>query len=303
MSYPQQRVELGRFLRARRLALQPEEIGIKPHLGRRRTTGLRREEVAERAAISVSWYSWLEQGRDIHVSDAVLDSIAETLRLDGTQREYLHRLAQSHRCGRAPAERSAGGREELPPSINRILAAHEPNPGYVMNERFNIVGWNQAALAVFGDFSVLAVQQRNVLRLLFGMLRPLIVNWEPNARFVLGAFRACSCAQAHEPWFQDLITDLSRRHEDFRAWWSDCNVELRPVTYKEIDHPVVGRMVLEQTALLLEDGSSRRLILYTPKPGTGTEAKLKRLTEVFHQQWRSPCGPEVSAQVRGEARM
>src|SRR3954453_9075472 len=100
MSYPQQRVELGRFLAARRLALQPEGIGIKPHLGRRRTTGLRREEGAERAAIGVSWYSWLEQGRDIHVSDAVLDSIPESLRLDGTQREYLRRLGDSHRCGR-----------------------------------------------------------------------------------------------------------------------------------------------------------------------------------------------------------
>src|SRR3954470_167666 len=167
MSYPQQRVELGRFLRARRLALQPEEIGIKPHLGRRRTTGLRREEVAERAAISVSWYTWLEQGRDIHVSDAVLDSIAECLQLDATQYEYLHSLAQRHANGRV----HPGAEEALPPSLQRILTTHEPNPGYVMNERFNIIGWNHAALAVFGDFATLPPPQRNVLHLLFGMLR------------------------------------------------------------------------------------------------------------------------------------
>src|SRR3954453_5489712 len=95
----QRQGELGRFLRARRLALQPKTLGIKPHLGRRRTPGLRREEVAERAAISVSWYTWLEQGRDIHVSDAVLNSIAECLQLDTTQREYLHSLARGN--GRA----------------------------------------------------------------------------------------------------------------------------------------------------------------------------------------------------------
>src|SRR4051794_25505343 len=105
-------VELGNFLRARRLKLQPEVVGIKPHLGRRRTPGLRREEVAERAAISVSWYTWLEQGRNIHVSEAVLDSIAECLQLDATEREYLHSLARGN--GRA----SLRADETVPPSIN-----------------------------------------------------------------------------------------------------------------------------------------------------------------------------------------
>src|SRR3954471_17065189 len=117
MSYPQQRVELGRFLRARRLALQPEEIGIKPHLGRRRTTGLRREEVAERAEISVSWYTWLEQGRDIHVSDGVLDKIATCLRLDATQREYLRSLARGDATFRQLSEPDVS----LPASLKRVL--------------------------------------------------------------------------------------------------------------------------------------------------------------------------------------
>src|SRR4051794_26199927 len=177
MSYPQQRVELGRFLRARRLALQPEEIGIKPHLGRRRTPGLRREEVAERAAISVSWYTWLEQGRDIRVSEEVLDRIAESLDLDGRQREYLHSLARGNGNGAGGAQ-PAGG-ECLAPSIQRILTSHEPNPGYVLSERFTIIGWNSPALAVFGDFSVLPEEERNVLHLLFsGLLRSRLVNWD-----------------------------------------------------------------------------------------------------------------------------
>jgi transcriptional regulator with XRE-family HTH domain len=274
----QRQAELGRFLRARRLALQPEAVGIKPHVGRRRTPGLRREEVAERAGVSVSWYTWLEQGRDIHVSDAVLDSIAESLKLNAAQREYVHRLA--HGPGTPPGNlRDA---DCLPPSVQRVLEAHEPNPGYAINVRFEIIGWNQAALAVFGDFSGLPVQERNVLRLLFtDFLGHRIVNWEPNASFLLGAFRASTSAYTHDAWFRELVRDLSQRSDEFRRWWAEYNVELRPIAYKELVHPVVGRMVLEQTALLLDDGSGRRLILYTPKPDTGTETKLRELAKQY----------------------
>src|SRR3954466_1597888 len=123
----QRQGELGRFLRARRLALQPEAVGIKPHSGRRRTPGLRREEVAERAAISVSWYTWLEQGRDIHVSDSVLDSIAECLQLNPAQRSYVHNLARPDgACPPHPEEAT------VPPSVQRILEAQEPSPSYAM---------------------------------------------------------------------------------------------------------------------------------------------------------------------------
>jgi transcriptional regulator with XRE-family HTH domain len=272
----EQQAELGRFLRARRLELQPEAVGIKPYLGRRRTPGLRREEVAERAGISVSWYTWLEQGRDIHVSDTVLDNIAECLRLDATEREYLHCLAHGHAAGQGDLRESYC----LPPSVQRVLESHASSPGYAINERFEIIGWNQAALTVFGDFSQLPVQERNVLHLLFSdFLRPHLVNWEPNARFALGAFRASTSACVNEAWFQKLVRDLSERSEEFRCWWPEYNVELRPVAYKELAHPIVGRLVLEQTALLLDDGSCRRLILYTPRPGTGTEVKLKQLAK------------------------
>jgi hypothetical protein len=230
--------------------------------------------VAEQAGISVSWYTWLEQGRDIHVSHAVLDSVADTLQLDSTQREYLHRLARPN-GGPPPHPEQA----TVPPSVQRLLEAQEPSPSYAINQRFEVITWNQAALAVFGDFSAMPSPERHVLRLLFGMLRPLIVNWEPNARLVLGAFRASTSGQVTEPWFRDLVSDLSRKYAEFRRWWSQYDVELRPVAHKELAHPVVGRMVLEQTALLLDDGSCRRLILYTPKPGTGTEAKLRQLAK------------------------
>jgi transcriptional regulator with XRE-family HTH domain len=270
----ERQAELGRFLRTRRLALQPAEAGIKPHLGRRRTPGLRREEVAERAAISVSWYTWLEQGRDIHVSDAVLDSIAESLQLDAAQREYVYKLVRPH-----GACRDCQADATVPPNLQQILDAQDPNPAYAISQRFELVAWNQAALTVFGDFSALPAAERHVLRLLFGMLRSLIVNWEPNARFVLGTFRANTSGQATEPWFRELVEELSCESPDFRCWWSHYDVELRPVPHKELAHPVVGCMVLEQTALLLDDGSGRRLVLYTPKPGTGTETKLRQLMQ------------------------
>ncbi len=275
MRDPQRQVEMGRFLRARRLALQPEELGLRSHPGRRRTPGLRREEVAERAAISVSWYTWLEQGRDIHVSDAVLDSVAEALQLDGAQREYLYCLASGNGAHVAqPTDRS-----DLPASVQRILDAQAPSPGYAINRRFEVIGWNGAALAVFGDFAQLPVTERNVLRLIFGMLRPLITNWEPNARFLLSTFRANTSTNVSEPWWCELVKDLGSRNPEFRCWWSEYSVGTRPVAYKELAHPVVGRMVLEQTALLSEDGSGRRLVLYTPKPGTETSIKLTQLAQ------------------------
>lgn len=108
---------------------------------------------------------------------------------------------------------------------------------------------------------------------------PYLINWEPNARFVLGAFRASTSTHVNEAWFQDLVSDLSHRSDEFRRWWQEYALELRPVAYKELNHPVVGRLMLEQTALLLDDSSGRRLILYTPQPGTGTETKLRELAK------------------------
>jgi len=270
------RRELARFLRARRSALQPAEAGLTNRRGRRRTPGLRREGGAERAAISVSWYTRLEQGRDIHVSDATLDSLATSLRLDPAEREYLHKLARASSTG-GPA---CGDGADLPARVQRILDAHEPNPGYVIDRKFDLIAWNRSALRVFGDFSIIPRDERNVLRMLFGMLRLRIVNWEPNARFVIGAFRASTSEHVNEPWFTRLVTDLSRDSTEFRCWWSEYNVE-RPVAYKKIRHPLVGDMVLEQTSLLFDDGSARRLIFYTPMPNTGAEAKLKQLVKCY----------------------
>lgn len=240
--------------------------------GCRRTPGLRREEVAERASISVSWYTWLEQGRNIRVSDEVLESVADSLQLDHVQRRYVRDLA-----------RQAGGmavtaRHPAPGMLQWILDHHAPAPGYVIDARFTIVAWNRPALAVFGDFSRYDPEQRNIVRMMFGeQLRELIVNWEPNARFVLGAFRAVTSAVLGEQWFSRLVDDLTRTSAEFRAWWPEYNVELRPVALKEVAHPVVGRLRLEQTALALDHGSDSRMILYTPVPDTDTEQKLQRL--------------------------
>ena len=170
------------------------------------------------------------------------------------------------------------GPEDLPMALFRILERHEPDPAYVIDPRFTIVAWNQAALDVFGDFSALPVRDRHLLRMLFGEpLRSLIVNWEPNARFVLGTFRAATGHLVAQPWFVAFVDELSRSSEEFRAWWPDYDVELRPVRQKELAHPLVGRLTLDQTALMLDHGFDCRLIMYTPAPGTDTEAKLRLL--------------------------
>jgi transcriptional regulator with XRE-family HTH domain len=278
VSDEQRRAELADFLKIRRLALQPEEVGLKvAQSSRRRTPGLRREEVADLAGISISWYTWLEQGRKIRVSTQVLGALSTALRLSTDQRDYLFTLAHAD----AQPNASNMSAEPVRPALHRIIHSQDPNPAYILGPRLDLLAWNRATTAVYGDLGAIPPQHRHVLWLLFGgYLRTLIVNWEPNARFVLAAFRANTGRYVHERWFTTLVGELSQCSEQFRDWWSQHDVERQPVTYKELSHPLVGRLVLEQTALLVDDCSGQRIILYTPQPGTGTEPKL---TELAHQ--------------------
>lgn len=280
----ERRVELADFLRARRLALQPEEVGMKvAQPSRRRTRGLRREEVADLAGISVSWYTWLEQGRKIQASDQVLGALSAALQLSADQRDYLLTLGHENTHSSAPD----GLLDDVRPAIRRVLDSHEPNPAYILGPRFDVLAWNHATAAVYGDWALIPPQRRHVLWLLFGdYLRGVIVNWEPNAQFVLAAFRAATGAHVREQWFTSLIQELSDASAEFRLWWSQHDVERKPVAYKVIAHPLVGRLVLEQTALLVDDCSGQRMILYTPQRGTGAERKLAELANAH----RAPDG-------------
>ncbi|MGW1548978.1 helix-turn-helix transcriptional regulator [Streptomyces sp. NPDC002346] len=284
MNYDQRRAELADFLRTRRRALQPEEVGLPPRASRR-TPGLRREDVADLAGISACWYSRLEQARNIRVSDHVLDSLAEALRLNTEEREYL--LALAH--GDAPSSASVSP-DGVPPPLQRILDSQQPHPAIALGPRFNILAWNQARTDVYGDLTKIPPEHRHILWLFFGgYLRELIQNWEPSARSVLAEFRAATGLYVQEPWFTALVRELSQNSADFRTWWQQHEIERHHVTTREVKHPFVGRMLLEESALVVDDRSGRRIILEIPQPGTGTENKLTALSWRSHRVQAPPC--------------
>jgi hypothetical protein len=247
------------------------------------------------AGISACWYSQLEQARNIRVSDHVLNSLAEALRLSAEERDYL--LALAHEDARSSANIPADG---VPPALQRILDSQHPHPAFALGPRFNILAWNQARTDVYGDLAKIPPAHRHMLWLFFGgHMREMIQNWEPSARSVLAEFRAATGLYVHEPWFTTLVRELGQSSTEFRRWWRQHEIEKHHVTTREVKHPFVGRMVLEESVLVVDDRSGRRIILEIPQPGTGTEKKLTALSwksqEVQDPSWhvlRSPDSEE-----------
>src|SRR6266700_4092605 len=253
----EQRDRLGAFLRIRRGALQPQDVGLPRRSNRRLTPGLRREEVAELADISVSWYTRLEQGKDVQLSAKALHGIAAALKLSAAERDYLFTLGRGGPLGVEPSP-PAPPTATVSTTMQAVIDAQGERPAYLIDPCLNLLAWNQAANDVFGagagffgDFADLPKHERNLLWLIFtDEARRLFVNWERHARLLLAQFR-----------------DASRHF-----------VERAQETEKVIDHPGVGQLVLLQTVLqVVDDGPGMYLILYTPGPGTDTAARLQKL--------------------------
>lgn len=267
------RRELGAYLRSRRARLAPHEVGLAPGL-RRRTPGLRREEVAMLAGVGTTWYTWLEQGRDVRPSAEVLAAIANALRLDPAERRHLLILA-----ARPLPERPTRAPEHVEEPLARVLTSLAAQPAYVMGRRWDVLAWNRAAALVFGDYAALEGDARNVMRLIFTHPdhRRLLVDWEQVARAALGQFRADSAKYVGDPDFERLIADLSRRSPAFRQWWPARDVLHRLSGLKRLLHPTAGPMEFEHMSFAIDDGSDMKLIVYTPLPQEDTIAKLDRL--------------------------
>jgi transcriptional regulator with XRE-family HTH domain len=217
---PKQRKALGLFLASRRARLQPDELGLPP--GSRRTPGLRREEVAVLAGVSVSWYTWLEQGRDIQASADTLRRVSEVLRLDRAEVNHLFALA-----AREPPQFAAN--VQISEGLNLLVQAMDPVPAYIRNTRLDILAWNKAIADLFVDYGKLAVHERNTLRLLFlhRPYRTLILDWEQMARGMLSIFHAAQ-ARAHDKApFDTLIEELNASSREFRSWWPDVDALMR----------------------------------------------------------------------------
>ena len=267
------REEFGAFLRSRRERLTPAKAGL-PNGFRRRTPGLRREEVALLAGVGATWYTWLEQGRDVSASPEVLSALADALQLEAAERGHLFTLS-----GRPPPDIRPTGPEVVEEPIQRMLASLTGQAAYVMGRRWDILAWNRAAAALFGDYACLEGDERNIMHMLFANPghRRLLVDWALLAPLSLAMFRADSARYAGDPDFERLIATLTGASPEFREWWPRHEV-LHPITgHKRIAHPVVGPMAFEYNAFAFANNADIRLVVYTPLADDGTIDRLDRL--------------------------
>jgi transcriptional regulator with XRE-family HTH domain len=250
---------LGTYLKDRRKKLDPAALGFPST--RRRTSGLRREEVAQRANVSTTWYTWLEQGRGGAPSANVLDRIAQALLLTDIEREHIFLLA----LGRLPDVRYRAA-DGVTPRLQRVLDALEYSPALIKTFTWDVVAWNRAATAVLGNYGELAPEQRNVLRMIFcdPRVRAKQPDWESVARFAVGAFRADAARAGASKEVQALIDELIRQSPEFEAIWRDNDVRAHGEGIKHLKHPQVGLMALEYSAFAVDGRPDLSMVIYHP---------------------------------------
>ncbi|MFB9907515.1 helix-turn-helix transcriptional regulator [Allokutzneria oryzae] len=265
-------MELGEFLRARRARISPAEAGLTDYGGRRRVPGLRREELARLAGVSVPYYTRLEQGRDRNASDSVLDSLARVLRLDADERAHLHRLARRTRSAEP---------ERLRPSVQLMIKSIKDVPALVMGRRTDVLAWNRLAHALLAphlDFA--APHTVNLARLVFldRRTRRLYVDHDRKMRDAVAHLRMVTGVYPDDPGLGALIDELTALSPEFVTLWSQHPVRNCAFNAREYDHPVVGRLTLTDELMLLPDDEGQRVVMYTAEPGSASEAALAALT-------------------------
>ncbi|RBM10579.1 transcriptional regulator [Prauserella sp. PE36] len=266
--------DLGSFLKARRAALDPRDLGLPEGATRRRVAGLRREELAQLAGMSVDYYTRLEQGRARNVSDAVLDALARALRLTADETTYLRNLARSQR--RRPVRRP----QRVRPEILQLLDAMRGVPAMVFGRRCDVLAWNALGGAIAFDFASVPPQERNVARLFFleeATARGLHPEWEQLAEEVVGNLRAAAGHDPDDPELARLVGELSAHSAVFRGLWNSHSVQEKANGVKRIRNPVAGDLVLRYETLLLPDDPTQALITYTAEPGSESERNLRLL--------------------------
>lgn len=266
------RAELADFLRKRRANLKPEDVGL-PNGGRRRTPGLRREEVASLAGVGTTWYTWLEQGRDVRASLDVLEAICRALRLSPAERTHLILLGRGEE---PPPCKSA---ERASTTLKRLIENLGPNPAFVLGRRWDYLAWNDAAVAILGDLGAVPRAARNHVWMHFmdTSRRERIADWERSSRLLVAKFRADTARHLGDPEFEQLIHTLRKSSPEFCKAWNKHEVAHSGVGRKVIRHPVVGTMVFEHAVFNPQESPDQRLILYSPLPDEQTPAKLARL--------------------------
>ena len=269
-----QQTETANFLRSRRDRLQPEAVGLTTS-SRRRTPGLRREEVAMLAGISPEWYTWLEQARNIRPSQDTLESIAKALQLEPSETKYLLLLNGYHPSTTIFAKTSV-----ISPQLQRVLDRLECTPAYIIGRRWDTLGWNAPATLIGGDPAIQQDLERNCLWQLFlGPMRSMIVDWENHAKAEIAKFRISQAQYADYscPWVNNLVETLKKASPEFDEWWQQYEVSDWNSGIKHLKHPAYGLLSFEYNTFAIADHNYNdlKLITYVPLPDTDTLFKLR----------------------------
>ncbi|MGW3665590.1 helix-turn-helix domain-containing protein [Streptomyces sp. NPDC005141] len=269
------RAELSEFLRSRRARLKPEDVGM-PDFGRhRRVPGLRREELAQLAGVSVAYYTRLEQGNGRNVSAEVLDAIARALRLTDAEHNHLTHLAKPKQHKKKQAARP----QQVRGALRQLLDTFDGVPAYITGRRSDVLVWNRMAAAVFGDWSELPPQERNWARMVF--LRPeyrdLFVEWEQKAIDIVCLLRMDAGCHPDDPRLAALVGELSVKSEDFRRLWATHDVKEKSHGVKLLRHPLVGDLALQFESFRLVGDAELALVTYHAEPGSSSAEALRLL--------------------------
>jgi transcriptional regulator with XRE-family HTH domain len=274
--------QLGTYLRDRRAKLDPTAFGLP--LTRRRTPGLRREEVAQRANVSATWYTWLEQGRGGAPSADVLDRIARAMLLTDVEREHLFLLG----LGRSPEVRYQAP-EGITPRLQRVLETLDHSPAFIRTATWDVIAWNRAATAVLTDYSALAEGQRNVLRMMFrdSRIRAAQSDWQNVARYVVASFRADVARAGAARNVQSLVDELCATSPEFAAMWRDNDVQAHGDGVKILHHPVAGKLSLEFSGFAVDGRPDLAMVIYNPATAADAD-KIRALLDRPSTRARTP---------------
>jgi transcriptional regulator with XRE-family HTH domain len=255
---------LGQLLRSRRQRLTPGDVGLPPG-NRRRTAGLRREEVALLANLSATYYTFLEQGRPVRPSAQVLDALASALRMSAAERRYLQVLAHGPDATGSAAAVASAPPEWLEPGVADLVQRLEPYPSLVKGRRWDVLAANPAARELFTDWEGLPSDERNLVRWMFttDRAREVYCEWEPEARAMLGRFRLAAARYPDDPGFGSLVAELQHDSEHVRDWWPRHDVMAVGSGSKKLRHPRLGPVEYSHVVLQIADNPDQTLVTYS----------------------------------------
>ncbi len=269
----ERRQTLAAFLRTRRARLQPADVSL-PSRRRRRTPGLRREEVAELASISVSWYTLLEQGQDVHPSLQVLESLADALKLSPAESQHLFLLARQELPAKVMLEPQA-----VTPALQRVVDALSPHPTFVIGPRWDVLAWNRIADLLFRFDKPYPPHSRNAVWRFFVReeARQVDLDWEQQAKNLIAQFRADYVRYPGDATFQTLVDDLQRVSPHFRQWWAQHDVKGLPDGPRTMNHPTLGGLEFDHVTFQASMTPDLRVKVYAASPATAV--KLQRMLQ------------------------